>query len=186
MPEVSTHTKCPSIYLPIDSKYTVWECARLCICVRVCVQRPFWKPSSALRRTNDVGRTCHFRYINANTQTCTSDGPFCVFISLYLELFEHYVTSLFCSPTFLSAPSSSLTLIVWLTGSLVWAGELNLQACFTLRSDHLPSDIRGLRRGGSLACVLLNSHEKKNTQTCSWTATCIACLNIVQRYVCIV
>lgn len=78
----------------------------------------------------------------------------------------------FCS-TFFSSPlfSFSLTLIVWLTGSLVWAWELNPQAQFKLWPDHLPSDIRGLEAWPELG-MRSPKQSQGYTQRRTWTETC--------------
>lgn len=69
---VNTHRVSSHLLANWLREQCVGECTPLYF--RVCVRRPFWKPNSALYRTNDVGKRCHLQGINANTQTSTRDG----------------------------------------------------------------------------------------------------------------
>lgn len=157
------------------------------LCVRVCKETFLKAKLCPVGENRLAGAVNCLRCINANTQTCTSNGAFRVLTSPFcLEFFVHFVTSLspltpshlfFCIcisvPTFFSSPlfSFSLTLIVWLTGSLVWAWELNPQAQFKLWPDHLPSDIRGLEAWPELG-MRSPKQSQGYTQRRTWTETC--------------
>lgn len=153
----------------------------------VCAKRPFWKLNSPLWGKTDWQELSAvwdaLMQTHKHAQATGHSGSLhhlfvlnslCILLLLFLlqPLLTYFFVFL-SVPTFFSSPLFffSLTLIVWLTGSLVWAWELNLQAQFKLWPDHLPSDIRGLEAWPELG-MRSPKQSQGYTQRRTWTETC--------------
>lgn len=97
MPVVSTHTHTHSVVAFTCQLTPRTLCGSMHGCVFVCVcKETFLKAKLCPMGENRLaGAVSCLRCINANTQTCTSNGAFRVLTSPFcLEFFVHFVTSL--------------------------------------------------------------------------------------------
>lgn len=109
MPEVSTHTHTHQSVLASTCQLTLRTlCGSMHACVFVCVHRDLSKGWTLPCGEKSIGRSCHLRYINANTQTCTSTGAFRVLTSPFFVLNSLHSLHAFCYFPFSFYPFSFL------------------------------------------------------------------------------